>query len=204
MSVHRWDTPRLRRGAQLAITAVAGVLLLVTTTAPSSLAVNLTPLVVGSIPSEDEVATSAMAHTTSRLFGLFFSLQYGNLAAEVMTPDAQNQTPLGLYTGPDEFTVFAQRLWAAFPDAVFVVDELVETTDSMAVRWSMAGTHQGRLGSIAATGERVELHGLALLHFEDGFITDSWFEFDLFSLSGLADRDSDSDPSTCPTCWVAV
>src|SRR5207248_10247126 len=58
----------------------------------------------------------------------------------------------------------------AFPDIHFRIDEIVgdADTDSIAVRWTATGTHQGDLMGIAPTGKRINVAGIVINRFADG------------------------------------
>jgi predicted ester cyclase len=153
------------------------------------------------VPNADDggsgSATSGPSLTVSRLFDEVFTQKKGEVCAELMTAGALHQTPAGQYTGPDGFNAYAATIWAAFPDAVFVVDEVSENGTSVAVRWSMAGTHTGPLEDLAASGKPVTLHGLALFHFHGDRIASTWFQYDRL---GLIEQVTSAPRATCPRC----
>jgi predicted ester cyclase len=71
---------------------------------------------------------------------------------------------------------------ATFPDAVFVVDDLVVEGDKAGMRWSMHGTHLGEIrtpwGTIAPTGRRIRNWGLKTYRVEHGKIVERRVAFD--------------------------
>jgi len=161
------------------------------------------PAFAGPIPNADDggagSAASGQHQTVSRLFTEVFTQQKGEVCTELMTADAAHQTPGGDYQGPEGFTAFAGTIWTAFPDAVFVLDAINEAAGTVAVRWSMTGTHLGPLAGQAATGNRVALHGLAHFSFDGERIAASWIEFDRL---GLFDQIAApvALPPTCAEC----
>jgi steroid delta-isomerase-like uncharacterized protein len=75
---------------------------------------------------------------------------------------------------------------AAFPDAVFTIDDLVAEDNRVAARWTMRGTHMGEFNGIAATGRPLTLPGFGLLRIDDGRIAELWhLEDDLAALRQL-------------------
>jgi predicted ester cyclase len=64
--------------------------------------------------------------------------------------------------GPAGFARTVESLKAAFPDIRFVVEDIVDAGDRVAIRWSWDGTHTGSFRGIAPTGKRVHNTGIAL------------------------------------------
>lgn len=65
-----------------------------------------------------------------------------------------------------------------FPDLTFTVEELVAEGNTVAVRWSMQGTHEGALPDLDPTGEEVTVRGMNFMHVEDGKIVEDWVLWD--------------------------
>jgi len=154
-------------------------------------------------PNEDIGApgegSSAEYLTVQRLFTEVFTGQDGEACTELMTADAHHQTPTGQFTGPDGFNAFVATIWAAFPDAVFVMEEVSEAGGKVTVRWSMTGTHLGPLDDQAASGNQVALHGLALFSFDQERIAASWIEYDRQGLYAQFAAPAKA-PAICPKC----
>jgi predicted ester cyclase len=155
------------------------------------------------VPNEDTGGpgggSSAVYLTVQRLFTDVFTGQDGEACTELMTADAHHQTPTGQYTGPDGFNAFVATIWAAFPDAVFLMEDVSEAGDQVTVRWSMTGTHLGLLDDQAASGNQVALHGLALFSFDQERIAASWIEYDRQGLYAQIAAPA-MVPVTCPEC----
>lgn len=66
----------------------------------------------------------------------------------------------------------------AFPDLTFNVEDIVAEDDTVAVRWTATGTHQGQLMDLPPTGKEVALKGMNFLRFEDGKIAEDWVLWD--------------------------
>jgi predicted ester cyclase len=69
----------------------------------------------------------------------------------------------------------------------YTLDELIAEGDAVAVRWTAAGTHEGRAmeGAFAGmrpTGKRVSWSGVTVFHLRDGRIVDDRIQQDLLAL----------------------
>lgn len=64
---------------------------------------------------------------------------------------------------------------AAFPDAKWSVNLLIEKDDLVVSNWTLRGTHTGAdFFGIPASGLPVEINGTAVLRFRDGKIVEHW------------------------------
>ena len=63
---------------------------------------------------------------------------------------------------------------AAFPDRHDRIDVLIAEGDTVWMRFSTNGTHQGNLCGIAPTGKRVGVPVVSIMRFRDGKWTESW------------------------------
>jgi steroid delta-isomerase-like uncharacterized protein len=93
---------------------------------------------------------------------------------EILHPNAVGHLE-GLVTrGLDEF--FAARAYVldAFPDFHMTVEDTVADRDSVVVRWSVTGTHDGELMGLPPTGTPVSFRGLTWLRFDNGLIVEGW------------------------------
>lgn len=83
----------------------------------------------------------------------------------------------------------------AFPDLSYTIDDLLVVDGLVAVRWTFAGTHDGRggpglLGEVEPTGREVEVTGLNAARIEDGAIAELWGEWNglgLYNQLGLVE-----------------
>ena len=62
----------------------------------------------------------------------------------------------------------------AFPDLVFTPELMIAESNLVAARWTAAGTHRGRWGSVEPTGKRVEFSGVNIFRIEDGKVVEIW------------------------------
>jgi steroid delta-isomerase-like uncharacterized protein len=72
-------------------------------------------------------------------------------SSEFVNRNAVSGTP----NGPEGQRQVMQRLWAAFPDARFEIEEIAADGDTVICVGTMTGTHEGELSGIPATGKKV-------------------------------------------------
>lgn len=103
--------------------------------------------------------------------------------AAYFAPDAKDHslTPGGPDSGAglDYLKARAQALFNAFPDVLFVVEEVVQQDDRLAVRVTLEGTHRGDFAGIPATGKRMKVYDFATYRIVDGKITEVWSLVDM-------------------------
>lgn len=115
-----------------------------------------------------------------KLFDRLFSKGDRSVIEEVIAPDCTFHHP-GMTTnplGPAGLEHIADIFFTAFPDLRASMDEMVAEGDSIAVRWTSTGTHEGELMGIAPTGRKVEFTGMNLFHLKDGKISEWWSSTD--------------------------
>jgi predicted ester cyclase len=71
---------------------------------------------------------------------------------------------------------------SAFPDAAYVVEELLADGDRVVLRATTRGTQRGEFEGIAPTNRRVEFTAIVIYRIHDGLIAESWGEVDLLRL----------------------
>jgi steroid delta-isomerase-like uncharacterized protein len=63
------------------------------------------------------------------------------------------------------------RVWlTAFPDLIFLHEDVLVDEDRVAVLCRVAGTHGGEFFGMPATGRRIEIPAVFVYRFEDGLI----------------------------------
>jgi steroid delta-isomerase-like uncharacterized protein len=86
--------------------------------------------------------------------------------------------PLGF----DAWSGFLQGFAAAFPDSAIVIESSVSQGDTVAVRWTLTGTHQGEFQGIPATGRAIRLHGIEYNRFAGDRCAEHWSMYDNLAL----------------------
>lgn len=84
--------------------------------------------------------------------------------------------------GPEGFKSYVRQFRTAFPDLEVDVDEMVAEGDTVAVRYTWRGTHEGELMGVEPTGTRVEGTGMSFVGFEGEKIRGDWFLNDTLGL----------------------
>ena len=70
----------------------------------------------------------------------------------------------------------------AFPDSQISIESCITERDTVATRWTLAGTHQGEFQGIPPTGRPVKFPGLEFNRVVDGRIVEHWSMFDNVAL----------------------
>jgi steroid delta-isomerase-like uncharacterized protein len=70
----------------------------------------------------------------------------------------------------------------AYPDLQFTSEDLIAEGDMVVQRWSCAGTHQGELMGIPATGKRTATIGINIVRYEGGKAVEEWSNWDALGL----------------------
>jgi len=84
--------------------------------------------------------------------------------------------------GLDAILDFHQRHFDTFPDYSGETDAVVAEGDTVAVRYSVRGTHEGEYKNVEPTGNTAEWTGMAMYRIEDGQIAEIWLEEDRLGL----------------------
>lgn len=89
--------------------------------------------------------------------------------------------------GTEEYKAEVLTALAAFPDATFHVDHLIQSGDEQngyktSAVWTMLGTHAGPSIYGPATGRRVKMTGITNHLVKDGKFVEEWTEFDELGL----------------------
>lgn len=84
--------------------------------------------------------------------------------------------------GPELYRTLATTTREIFPDATFTIEDTVASAEKVAVRWTMAGTHEGPAFGVDATFERVEFTAIEINRFEQGKLVETWTQSDQLGL----------------------
>jgi predicted ester cyclase len=110
--------------------------------------------------------------------------EQGNLDAvdELVAADAVLHTPMGDVRGREAIRAMYEADRVGFPDYTETVHEVVAEGDTVAVRLTERGTHEGEFMGLAPTGREYEVQTMAFLHVEDGTVTEWWTQPDTLGL----------------------
>jgi steroid delta-isomerase-like uncharacterized protein len=88
----------------------------------------------------------------------------------------------GVEPGLESVKRFYNAFWDVFPDARVTVQELIEEGETLVVRYVITGTQREAFMGVAASGQRIELPGISILHFRNGHCFERWACSDSFVL----------------------
>lgn len=70
----------------------------------------------------------------------------------------------------------------AFPDLEMSLDALHEAGETVAARWTVAGTHEGEFRGVEPTGEEVQFSTIGTFRVSDGKVSEVWIQADELGL----------------------
>ena len=73
---------------------------------------------------------------------------------------------------------FAQMFYGAFPDLYHTIEDAIAEADSVAVRFTLHGTHTHNMMDIPATGKSIQVSAIAILKIKDDKVTVLHGQFD--------------------------
>lgn len=82
----------------------------------------------------------------------------------------------------DQAAQYYAEIWAAFPDLILSIDDMVVEEDKMAVRAKARGTHRGTYMGIPATGKQMEMTGIQIAKAVGGKSLEMWEEVDALGM----------------------
>ena len=97
-------------------------------------------------------------------------------------------SPNHIHHRPDKDTKLEETLqfWSmyfiAFPDLLYVIEDLIAEGDKVVARVTNTATHQGPLMGIPPTGTKLTFTGTDIFRVVDGKITDEWSFVDQFGM----------------------
>lgn len=84
--------------------------------------------------------------------------------------------------GFDEIWDFLQAHFDTFPDYSGTTEAMIAEGDTVAVRYTVSGTHTGEYRDVEPTGHEVRWTGMVMYRIEDGEIAEIWLEEDRLGL----------------------
>ncbi len=100
------------------------------------------------------------------------------LAADYVDYSDPPGTPRGNMSTKQRWSM----LRGAFSDAHVTIDDLVAEGDTVAVRFTLRGTHTGELFSLPPTGSQVAVTGIDINRIMKGQIVERWANFDTLGM----------------------
>jgi len=118
----------------------------------------------------DEVWNQGRRETIDEMFG-----------AECVLHDG-----VATYTGPEEFSVFYDKVRSKFSDIHVSTQRSVSEGDLVSMQWSVDSTH-------IATGKKTQVTGMSMVQFENGQMREAWQNWDI---AGVEEQISGKSPSS--------
>jgi steroid delta-isomerase-like uncharacterized protein len=80
----------------------------------------------------------------------------------------------GIEPGLESVKQFYYAFWKLFPDAQVLIQDLIGEGDPLVARYTITGTMHEPFMGVPATGQRIELPGISILHFRNGQCFERW------------------------------
>ncbi len=113
------------------------------------------------------------------------AIDAGDLDAvvELFHPDVVDHDPApGQPPGPEGFRAFFAALRSAFPDLAIEGDHVVAADETVAVAYTISGTHQGDFLGLPPTGRTMRARGVQVARFDEATIVERWGSTDEFGI----------------------
>lgn len=102
---------------------------------------------------------------------------------ELLTENYVEHGPFGQETvGRDADKEKMRAFLDAFSDFEATVEDVVSEGDTVALRVTLRGTHDGEFMGIAPTGKSIEIQNMVFTRIEDGKIAERWVQPDTLAL----------------------
>jgi steroid delta-isomerase-like uncharacterized protein len=80
--------------------------------------------------------------------------------------------------GLEAYKQFISMYFTAFPDSRFTIEDLIAEGDTVVVRYTARGIHQGNLMAIPPTGKQVSVTAIGIFRIADGIAVEEWVNMD--------------------------
>ncbi|ELZ58448.1 MULTISPECIES: ester cyclase [unclassified Haloferax] len=104
------------------------------------------------------------------------------LIDEICTADVIDHSPLGEVRGRDELKAQISGLRESFSDFSATVEDAITEGDTVAMRVTLRGTHDGAFMGIEPTGKTIEVGNMVFTRIEDGVIAERWVQPDMLGM----------------------
>ena len=105
-----------------------------------------------------------------------------SLIDEVIAPDYVGHNPGGDLHGLDGARQLYDIYTTGFPDFNLAIEELMAEGDSVTVRWTFSGTHEGDLMGVPPSGNQVSVNAFGTFRITGGKIAEDHLLWDTLSL----------------------
>ncbi|MFC7129080.1 ester cyclase [Haloferax chudinovii] len=104
------------------------------------------------------------------------------LIDELCAEDVLDHSPLGEVRGRDELKAQISGLRESFSDFSATVEDAISAGDTVAMRVTLRGTHDGAFMGIEPTGKSIEVGNMVFTRIEDGVIAERWVHPDMLGM----------------------
>ena len=101
---------------------------------------------------------------------------------EICAEDVVEHGPFGELNGREGVKEQVEAFRDAFDGFSATVDDIVAEGDTVAMRVTLRGTHDGEFRGIEPTGRSIEVQNMIFTRTEDGKIVERWLQPDLLGL----------------------
>jgi steroid delta-isomerase-like uncharacterized protein len=130
--------------------------------------------------------TTVTAESNKRIMERFTKefLPTGNvgLAEDFLSPKIVMHFGGHQQQGRDAYLAVVAANRDAFPDLVWTVDDMVADGDTVAVRYTMTGTHRGNFAGVAPTNKPIVAQSTAFYRLADGKIVEERAQLDMLGV----------------------
>lgn len=116
----------------------------------------------------------------------FFEDAFNNgnyqLLREIIDDDHVSHLPTGDHYGPEGVRIDIACFRAAFPDLHLCLDDLIETDDHVAYRFTAEGTHTAPFMGLPASGRPIRVNGIGIDRLRAGKTVERWVQYDSLGL----------------------
>jgi steroid delta-isomerase-like uncharacterized protein len=92
----------------------------------------------------------------------------------VSTENIDHDPAHGQVAGPEGYRMFFSGMRTAFPDMSVALETMVADEESIAIAYTLTGTHNGPLMGIPPTGKKIKIRGMQIAKFKDGKMVERW------------------------------
>ena len=110
----------------------------------------------------------------------FEAINQKNLAVfdELLTPDVVVHSASTTTKGLEAYKQSLSMYITAFPDLQFTIEDMIAEGDTVVVRYTTRGTHQGNLWGIPPTGKQMSATGIFIDRLVNGKAVEQWTSYD--------------------------
>ena len=114
----------------------------------------------------------------------FEALNQRNLAVfdEILHPDVVFHTASTTIQGLEAYKQYLSMYNIAFPDLHFTIEDIIAEGDTVVVRYTTRGTHQGTFMGILPTGKQLSGTGMFIDRIVNGKAVEQWGNSDTLGL----------------------